>query len=147
GVYSGMVDTHTAGQWLVIRFDVELGEADEIERSVTFPIGSITGRVVDAAGQPVVGAEINRERTGEPLERDYTYRPSARSSHSLADGLFSMENVEPGVYTLAVEKDGMRGEAADVDVPEGGAMPEVELRLDTPIAPAEPLRLLGHRGE
>ncbi len=59
--------------------------------------GSISGRVVDASGLPLPGASITvtEQRTG-----------FTRSVIAAANGAYTVPNLEPGVYTIAVEMDG-----------------------------------------
>ncbi len=62
--------------------------------------GTISGVVVDMAGQAVAGASvtITDARTG-----------SARSATSNQEGDFSFAALQPGVYTVKIERQGFRG--------------------------------------
>lgn len=64
----------------------------------TAPGGSITGRVVDAEGIPVGGAEVYADRNESPTGR----RPDALTDEQ---GAFSFNNLAPGVYTVSAAKE------------------------------------------
>src|SRR5215510_11801107 len=67
-----------------------------IAQSIT---GTISGTVVDAAGKALAGAKVtlNDERTG-----------SARVGASNEEGDFVFPTLQPGVYTIKIERSGFR---------------------------------------
>ena len=71
--------------------------------------GGITGRVVDAAGQPVDGASVQGERA------DVATEPGGVDGYAMSandgDGRFTIRDIAPGTYALRVRAGGV-GEAA-----------------------------------
>src|SRR5215831_11542472 len=68
-----------------------------IAQSIT---GTITGAVVDASGKALAGAKVTLtdERTG-----------AARVGASNEVGDFTFASLQPGVYTIKIERSGFRG--------------------------------------
>lgn len=78
--------------------------------------GGITGEVVDAStGEALSDIQITVEESGESATSD-------------SDGKFTIENLEPGMYTLNVEANGYERWSQTVEVQQDGDA-EVEIRL------------------
>jgi hypothetical protein len=60
--------------------------------------GSVAGRVLNAEGQPVAGAEVYADRTMSPMGK----RPSARTDEN---GVFLIRDLRPGTYTVSAAKE------------------------------------------
>src|SRR5438445_8320232 len=99
------------------------------------------GRVVDAAGQPVPGAEVRLSQ----LERGgarFVFQMAGMNREkpdvsSGADGSFRVVGLEPGEYTLSVSKDGYatkRVPSMTVQAPGPSEWPAVVLPAGVPIA-------------
>ena len=70
--------------------------------------GSITGRVIDEDGYPVTGAEVHADRADSPMGRRLV-------TFSNQEGVFSIKELSPGVYTLSAsnnEKGYLRTDSA-----------------------------------
>ena len=95
------------------------------------------GRVTDAGGEPVAGAQIRLTRfvgrveaEGEaPLEVSRVSRNNERVVYTRADGFYRVERVEPGEYTLEVRSPGFRAKTID-----GVVVGDTPLRLDAALA-------------
>ena len=74
------------------------------------PAGSITGRAVNAQGQPVPGAAVSLIPAGR------AHTQAVQSTTTDIEGRFSMTNVEAGTYTLAIIAGGPGGMELDVQV-------------------------------
>lgn len=82
---------------------------------ISFSATSWNGVLRDATGKPTAGAKISLEAAGG----EKTYEATTG-----ADGGFTIPNVEPGSYTLAVEADGKLWTAAKpIVVTDNGAAP------------------------
>lgn len=82
--------------------------------------GSISGRVVDAAGAPVQGASVLISQSPHPQ--------SDIAPITGADGRFRLGRLMPGSYRLAVHGAGHASAAAIVEVAAGNQA-DVEIRL------------------
>lgn len=133
GVYNASMHKSIEHITASITFSVELVESETVERAVAFGAGSITGRVLNAAGEGIRDLDIEIVREDPPVDRDYEYSFSGgRSVESWIGGQFYVGALEPGTYTLKTEMDGLTAEVTGVVVPESGPMPEVELRPGGP---------------
>lgn len=74
-------------------------------------LGSLQGKVVDEAGQPVAGADVTLEYKGE-LNIKYQVKTNGQGMWTRA-GLMAVG----GLWTITVSKDGATGFASNVDVP------------------------------
>ena len=72
--------------------------------------GSITGRAVDAQGQPLRAATVSLVPAGR------SHLDATHSTTTDIEGRFSMTNVEAGTYTLAIIASGPGGMELDVQV-------------------------------
>ena len=81
--------------------------------------GSVSGRIVDAQGASVAGAEVVLAPAGGP----------SRSMRSRPDGTFSFDNVAPGTHTVRVEAGGFMPFAESVTVAAGPATLNVPLQV------------------
>jgi hypothetical protein len=100
------------------------------------PPGKITGRVLDAEGEPVPGAEVSLEghnadrrqrgsAAAEPNASSYTDRRSARADEQ---GRFRFVDVAPGRYRLAAEAQGRaRSPAVEVELAAAGSRVDVDV--------------------
>ncbi len=95
--------------------------------------GELTGRVVDAAGRPVAGAEVTFGRSS-----------AWSTTRSAADGSFTLQSVAPGTYRLSARHaTAGAAELPEVQVADGPvALPDLVLQPDTETA-AVAGRLLG----
>ncbi|OCA81484.1 hypothetical protein A8F94_21640 [Bacillus sp. FJAT-27225] len=83
------------------------GEAQAISMKVAENVGSITGTIENEKdGNAVAGAKITL--VGKP-----------RSAESTMQGQFSLGKIEPGTYTVRVEKQGYVREEVEVEIAEG----------------------------
>lgn len=82
--------------------------------------GSISGRVVNAAGAPVVGASVAISGSSQP-HRDI-------AAITASDGRFHFGRMQPGAYRVAARAQQSR-RSTDVVVP-ANAEVDVEIRLD-----------------
>jgi protocatechuate 3,4-dioxygenase beta subunit len=82
--------------------------------------GSISGRVVDAAGQPIAGASVAVSGSSQP-HRDIGAMTST-------DGRFRFGNMLPGTYQIAARAKNVTG-TVDVVVTSGQTA-DAEIRLD-----------------
>ncbi|HEX7192988.1 MAG TPA: carboxypeptidase-like regulatory domain-containing protein, partial [Thermoanaerobaculia bacterium] len=87
--------------------------------------GHISGRVVDSgSGAPVTDFEVS-------TARNTTYATPMSTSVHAEDGSFTLNDVMPGRVEVVASADGyVRGSAAGIDVAEGQAIENVEVRLD-----------------
>ncbi len=89
--------------------------------------GKISGSVMDASGNPIVGAEIHysakgRKQSKDPQEQIMDlFGVQARPSKSDVDGRFTLTGVSPGTYDVRADTEGLSpGVARDVTVIEEG---------------------------
>lgn len=83
--------------------------------SVVFE-GEISGAVIDAAtGEALSGVEVRIEENGESAETN-------------EDGEFSLDNLEPGIYTLFIEEEGYEEWSQTIEVTEDGTDVEIALQ-------------------
>ncbi len=103
--------------------NVAAGTTDVVVRLERF--GSVTGRVIDAAGAPVVGTRVMAERVGNagpPLLGAESDRKTG------VDGVFVVERVRPGATKIVAEGDNhLRVESAVIDVHPGQRVEGVAL--------------------
>jgi len=74
--------------------------------------GDVEGRVLDAAGRPVVGAVVTIDRVGAG---------AAGRTTTGADGAWRIADLEPGAYRITVQRLGYRVTRRDVQVEPGRA--------------------------
>jgi len=80
---------------------------------------AVSGFVVDAAtGEALSGVEVKLEDNGESAETN-------------EEGEFTLENLEPGSYTLIVEEEGYEEWSQTIEVTEDGLGAEVEISLQS----------------
>lgn len=99
----------------------------EVKGSATFDIdysaSMLRGRVVDAStGDPIADARVQVRPTTTEAFR------SERAAVTDVNGVFSVDGVAPGTYTVSADKSGFGNHLIDVTVTGDGAQ-EVELRL------------------
>jgi protocatechuate 3,4-dioxygenase beta subunit len=85
------------------------------------PLGSIAGRVVDAAGAPVAGAPVAVAAGPQPH--------SDIAALSGADGRFRLSSLVPGHYRIAAHSESHGSKETDVDVT-AGQQALTEIRFD-----------------
>jgi len=84
--------------------------------SVYLQDGELSGVVVDAAtGEALSGIEVRIEENGESAETNN-------------EGEFSLENLEPGTYTLIIEEEGYEEWSQTLEVTEFGGEIEISLQ-------------------
>jgi hypothetical protein len=119
----GRVSTH--GRRQVLGFGLAAAvalAASPAPPAVAQEAGRIAGRVVDAAGGPVAGAQVVVSSALLP--------DGEAALTSDASGAFGLGGLEPGFYTVAVEADGFRrGEYRDLAV-SAGTVATVEVALE-----------------
>jgi RNA polymerase sigma factor (sigma-70 family) len=71
------------------------------------PVGAVTGRVLDAEGQPVAGAAVDFSLPTEVARELYRhFEPNRAPVHTDADGRFRLENIVPDFkFGLYITKD------------------------------------------
>ena len=86
-------------------------------------LGGIRGRVLDAAGTPVPSARVAAVRLyGEEAMEYLPEDAHATSALTEADGTFSMPDLEPGVYALALQATrGWASKSIRVELAAGGS--------------------------
>ncbi len=99
-------------------------EEGEVTLDLSLAAGvEVRGRVVDAAGLPVTGAEVSASGG-----RD-RWRRSSPGTRSAVDGSFTLTDVAPGTYQLSASKEGLApSESLDVEI-SGAPVDGLELRL------------------
>src|SRR5215467_4762140 len=94
----------------------EAGSVDDIDQAIrqapTRPdrLGTISGRVVDPSGAPVVGAHV-RLLAGEPASAN-AQDGQGNATETNGDGIFSFLNVVPGPFRVQVTQDGFAAREA-----------------------------------
>ena len=99
GVPSGDYILHIRPNRLqTVRTEVlTLRKGEELVHDVSMNVGAVVaGKILDAGGQPVAGAEVSARPT----------RNTRRRTKSEADGSFLLEGVAPGMVTLTVKQQG-----------------------------------------
>jgi hypothetical protein len=116
-----------SGPYHVIRGDPKSGDGSEFEIVVDSGGNRLAGRVLDADGRPVAGAQVDLAwvHVGDGLRSS-----SIRRSTSDPDGSFRFENLGPGPHRLTVRAGVEAGSAAPIQVAAG--TDEIEVRLDRP---------------
>jgi protocatechuate 3,4-dioxygenase beta subunit len=91
---------------------------------------TLTGRVVDEAGRPIIGATVlARSRFGWQLPVSAAKLP-AGSGVATADGRFQFDHLSPGKETIrALHPDFVFGEVRDLELTEGGPQPPVTITM------------------
>ncbi len=110
--------------WRGLRFDTD-GERRTLEVRMRRGM-TVTGRVVDGAGQPVSAARVEAVIPPGPGADG---AGETRSSTSGPDGRFAVDGVTPGVGALLRAATPRARTAADARIPDGAGPHEVELVL------------------
>lgn len=99
---------------------------EEVELTLTIPLGfHVDGIVVDANGQPVAGAEILADESGQGWTADVV-------GHSGADGRFHVRSVADGLCWLSASASGFAPSARYNLMCGSGRTPGVQLTLPAP---------------
>lgn len=95
--------------------DAVFSGEDDVEVTLRYPDARegtpVTGRVVDALGQPVEGAEVEADAItpSAPLDDDFlrnsAYPLDSEATRTDAQGRFSLAMLSPGPYTLGAQRD------------------------------------------
>jgi protocatechuate 3,4-dioxygenase beta subunit len=109
---SASSDRHRAGPDLTVELDGKTARTDIVVRVETG--GQLVGSVVDGAGKPVAGAQVNAD---------------GRESTTDAAGRFELLGLEPGSYDVIAQADTRSSRTAKVSVTDGGRA-EVRLVLE-----------------
>ena len=102
------------------------------------PATRIAGRVVDARGEPVEGAQVHAHRTGGStgcavhLHTGCPGPADRRVGNTDADGRFAFESLEPGWYEVSLADDGYRVERRLGEA--GKSAGEIAFVLPAPLA-------------
>lgn len=86
-------------------------------------LASISGRVLDLREQPVPNATIRIEDPSRGVSRE---------TKTEEDGSFTLRTLQPGTYTITVEKEGYHPYQGDVTLQAGVEMTDVEVALAEP---------------
>jgi hypothetical protein len=98
---------------------VSVADTGITEHTFAFPGGTLTGRVQDAAGQPVGGALVQWQAVNAAPNSIYNV-PSIMTTE--VDGVFSFSPLPEGLYNLKAEAPAKgRGTAENISVPKSGA--------------------------
>lgn len=109
------------------RVEILVPDGAEPVVDIVLRSGTIPGRVVDASGEPVVGAIVSAKPEGGPVSSDFLGGRAA----TRPDGSFTLEGIDPGRYRLSAQAVGYHtGETGPVEVREGAETPAVEIRLE-----------------
>ena len=86
-------------------------------------LGSIVGRVLDAAGTPVPGARVATVRLFDQETMEFLPEDAHTSSTiSETDGSYRIEGLEPGSYAIALHAtEGWASKCSRVELPTGGS--------------------------
>ncbi len=98
------------------------------------PAASVTGRVTDAAGRPVAGAQVTLRPTaqrGNLLRQKRLLSTEVGGVVTDADGLFNLREVGSGSHLLEVVADCCLPEERQVEAEPGEAHTEVEVTLES----------------
>lgn len=112
-----------------IQDSVEMPEQGVAFKTIEVPAGGITGRVVNADGQPVAEAAVLQvvENPGTAFMSSPT---RAKSAMTKADGTFEMPDYAPGTYSIFARKNGAGSSPqVRVEVPVSGEAMPVTLKL------------------
>jgi hypothetical protein len=108
---------------------VELHEGELTEESFSLPAGAVSGRVENAAGQPVPGAAVQvtaKENVGAPL-LGLSYGGETKTD---AGGAFRLGGLKAGSYVVLASKLGVGGACSEaVHVPVDGEASALGLKL------------------
>ncbi|HSP15712.1 MAG TPA: carboxypeptidase-like regulatory domain-containing protein [Thermoanaerobaculia bacterium] len=125
---SGLDDaTYNVGVTDLQRGLVPFATTYQVRGSGTFDIdmksAALRGRVMDSNGNPVAEAVVEvREKTAAT-----DFRMSMRTIQTDGSGLFVLDNVPPGTYSLTAEKQGYGTKAVDATVDDNGGSVEITL--------------------
>jgi thiol-disulfide isomerase/thioredoxin/uncharacterized GH25 family protein len=100
---------------------VFLPKADFLAGKAAMSLGhgiELAGRVVDAAGKPVAGATLTRNRE---------WRNPAAALTTDANGAFNITNLKPGEMYLTIQANGLAGQTRLLTL--GNSMPELKIEM------------------
>ncbi|HVS19452.1 MAG TPA: carboxypeptidase-like regulatory domain-containing protein [Planctomycetota bacterium] len=80
-------------------FEVDVPDAPTHEVTLDLPGGRVTGRILDAQGEPLLGIPVTLLGGGE-IVPDFDYREQLRRGRTGKDGSFAFELLAEGTYTL-----------------------------------------------
>ena len=126
GEYRVLVESDGARSFAKVR----IGNERSVERNFDIPVNWILGRVVDAEGNPLVGAGVSASNGELDLSGMMgLYTDSNR------DGRFALKYLEPGTYTVGATKAGYRPARSDpIRVQNDTRIDNLELVLDLSLA-------------
>jgi hypothetical protein len=120
----------------LVRVEGEGTRVHDVGRIALAAAGVVTGRVVDAAGKPVVGARVARGRV--PTHLPLGPLPAGVVATD-ADGRFVLADVPAGPAVLEAFKPGVaRAASAPLEVRAGEETGDVRIALGTDAEPEEP---------
>ena len=99
----------------------DAAEADFLAGKVAMSLGhgiELAGRVVDAAGKPVAGATLTRNRE---------WRNPAAALTTDTNGAFNITNLKPGEMYLTIQANGLAGQTRLLTL--GNSMPELKIQM------------------
>ncbi len=110
---------------------VEIPQAGPIE-VVLDPASTVSGRVLDPEGEPIIGARVNMTRT-RTMEMGGSMMQMMMMMDTTSDseGQFLFEDQEPGSISLSASSSGFQEARLDnLEIPKGENLEEIELPLE-----------------
>lgn len=86
--------------------DAAEADGEEFEETTDKQLATVDGKVLTSEGLPIKGATVGLQ-------------PGDKTANTVENGTFHFANVEPGKYTLIVQKLGYESEATSIDVVAG----------------------------